>query len=58
MGDGGGLCRFLVGIGWFLWGLVIGRCVEYCASDGQDVKSVCRVLFTGLGFNSGIVDCK
>lgn len=28
-------------------------CVKYCASDGQGVKSVFRVLFTGLGLSLG-----
>ena len=38
--------------------MVIGGCVEYNAKDGKDEKSVCRVLFTGLGINSGVGDCK
>jgi len=34
--------------------VVIGGYVEYNVSDGQDEKSGCRVLFTGLGINSRV----
>jgi hypothetical protein len=33
--------------------VVIGGCVEYDVSDGQDEKSGCRVLFIGQGINFG-----
>jgi len=34
--------------------VVIGGCVEYNVSDGEDEKSGCRVLFTCQGINSGV----
>ena len=30
--------------------------MEYNVSDGQDEKSGCRVLFTGQGINSWVID--
>jgi len=34
--------------------VVIDGCVGYSVSDGQDEKIERRVLFTGLGINSGV----
>jgi len=34
--------------------VVIGGCVEYSVSDGQDEKIGSKVLFTGPGINSAV----
>ena len=56
--EGGCLSRFYLRMEWFLYDVAfimsIIMSMQYNAKNEQDVKSLCRVLFTGLGVNSGV----
>ena len=53
-GQGFGVCWVKWWDGLIFYDVVIGGCMEYNVSDGQDGKSGCRVLFTGQGINYGV----